>query len=62
MNVHEISRLHDRAGHFEMSELDPSEQAPIPIVDMLFSQPILLGCTGQFRSSCLVQLWQPVSG
>ncbi|NUQ61303.1 MAG: hypothetical protein HUU20_02375 [Pirellulales bacterium] len=42
MNVHEISRLHDRQGPFRMSDLDPSGTAPIPIVDMIFSQPILL--------------------
>ena len=49
MNVHEISRLHDRVGPFKMSKLDPSEQAPIPIVDMLFSQPILLRSTHSAR-------------
>ena len=42
MNVHEISRLHDRLGAFTMSKLDPSGSAPIPVVDMIFSQPILL--------------------
>ena len=42
MNVHEISRLHDRQGPFAMSDLDPAGQAPIPIVDMIFSQPILV--------------------
>jgi len=42
MNVHEISRIHDQLGHFEMSHLDPAGQAPIPIVDMIFSQPILV--------------------
>ena len=42
VNVHEISRLHDRQGPFRMSDLDPSGTAPIPIVDMIFSQPILL--------------------
>jgi hypothetical protein len=46
MNVHEISRLHDRMGPFEMSNLDPTGQAPIPIVDMLFSQPILVRPSG----------------
>jgi hypothetical protein len=40
MDVHEISRIHDRAGPFAMSDLDPSGEAPIPIVDMIFSQPI----------------------
>lgn len=47
MDVHQISRIHDRMGRFEMSELDPGGQAPIPIVDMLFSQPILFG-----RATC----------
>jgi hypothetical protein len=42
MNVHEISRLHDRLGPFSMSKIDPDGQAPIPIVDMIFSQPILI--------------------
>lgn len=42
MNVHEISRLHDRQGPFTMSKLDPSGTAPIPVVDMIFSQPILV--------------------
>ena len=42
MNVHEISRLHDRLGPFTMSDFDPSGTAPIPIVDMIFSQPILV--------------------
>jgi hypothetical protein len=42
MSVHEISRLHDRLGPFTMSKLDPSGTAPIPVVDMIFSQPILL--------------------
>jgi len=42
MNVHEISRLHDRLGPFTMSDFDPSGTAPISIVDMIFSQPILL--------------------
>jgi hypothetical protein len=27
---------------FTMSKLDPSGTAPIPVVDMIFSQPILL--------------------
>ena len=42
MNVHEISRLHDRLGPFTMSDFDPSGTAPIPIVDVIFSQPILV--------------------
>lgn len=42
MNVHEISRLHDRLGPFTMSKLDPAGAAPIPVVDMIFSQPILV--------------------
>ena len=42
MNVHEIARIHDRLWHFELSKIDPSGQTPIPIVDMIFSQPILV--------------------
>jgi hypothetical protein len=42
MNVHEISRIYDRLGTLEMSNLDTPGRAPLPIVDMLFSQPILL--------------------
>ncbi len=42
MNVHEISRLHDRLGPFTMSDFDPSGKAPIPIVDIIFSQQILV--------------------
>ena len=42
MNVHEISRLHDRRGDIMPGVLDPPGQTPIPIVDMLFSQPILV--------------------
>lgn len=42
MNVHEIARIHDRLGPSDMSKIDAG-QSPIPIVDMLFSQPILLG-------------------
>jgi len=42
MNVHEISRLYDRLGPFTMSDFDPSGTAPIPIVEMIFSQPILV--------------------
>ncbi len=42
MSVHDISRIHDRQGRFEMSNMDPAGQAPIPIVDMLFSQPLLV--------------------
>lgn len=42
MNVHEIARLHDRLGDLSPDGIDPAGQAPIPIVDMLFSQPILV--------------------
>ena len=42
MHVHEISRLHDRLDPFTMSDFDPSGTAPIPSVDMIFSQPILV--------------------
>jgi len=45
MNVHEISRIHDRMGPFAMNKLDPGGQSPIPVVDMLFSQPILIGAS-----------------
>lgn len=42
MNVHEISRIHDRLGDIMPGVLDPPGQTPIPLVDMLFSQPILV--------------------
>jgi hypothetical protein len=45
LTVHDISRLHDRTGPFPTSHLDPSGQAPLAIVDMLFSQPIRIVAT-----------------
>lgn len=42
MNVLEIARLHDRRGDISPTKTDPDGQAPIAIVDMLFSQPILV--------------------
>lgn len=42
MSVHEISRIHDRLGLISTAKLDPPGQSPIPIVDMIFSQPILV--------------------
>lgn len=42
MNVYEISRIHDRLGHVELTKLERLGQSPIPTVDMLFSQPILI--------------------
>lgn len=40
MNIHELSRIHDRIGPFERSLVDASGETPVPIVEMLFSQPI----------------------
>lgn len=40
MNVHEISLLHDRKGDIMPGVMDPPGETPIPIVDMIFSQPI----------------------
>lgn len=40
MTVHEISLLHDRKGDIMPGVMDPPGQTPIPLVDMLFSQPI----------------------
>ncbi len=42
MNVHEISCIHDRLGPSGSSKIDTTGQSPIPVVDMLFSQPILI--------------------
>ncbi len=42
MSVHELSRIHDRLGLISTAKLDPPGQSPIPIVDMIFSQPILV--------------------
>jgi hypothetical protein len=42
MNVLDISRLHDRRGDVSPTKIDPEGQAPIAIVDMLFSQAILI--------------------
>jgi len=43
MNVLEISRLHDNTGggYSETVDFDKGKEVPIPIVDMLFSQPIM---------------------
>jgi len=43
MNVLEISRLHDilGGGYHGTVDFDKGKQAPVPIVDMLFSQPII---------------------
>ncbi len=40
MNVYEISRLHDWLGDADWNDVDEAGHEPIPIVDMLFSQPI----------------------
>lgn len=42
LDVHQIARLHDRVGDRTDTFLDPAGQSPIPIVDMIFSQPIRL--------------------
>jgi hypothetical protein len=46
LNVDQISRLHDRLGQVDMNNADPPERSPLPIVDMLFSQPIRIGAQG----------------
>ena len=43
LNVHEIARIHDRLGDISPNGVEPDGQGPIPLVDMLFSQPILIG-------------------
>lgn len=43
MSVHDIARIHDRLGDVSLSWFEPAGQQPIPIVDLIFSQPILLG-------------------
>lgn len=47
MNVHEISCLHE----LSPSAVGPADQAPIPVVDMIFSQPILVLTKNRFPPS-----------
>jgi len=43
MNVLEISRLHNilGGGYAGTVDFDKGKEAPVPIVDMIFSQPIM---------------------
>ena len=42
MNVSQIVKLHDTVGDISRHDISPKGQEPIGIVDMLFSQPILI--------------------
>ncbi|MFA7174869.1 MAG: hypothetical protein WC340_15955 [Kiritimatiellia bacterium] len=42
MNVDQISKLHDKLGDLMTNYLYPKGEGPVGIVDMLFSQPILV--------------------